>query len=150
GAKLAVLREPFISPRRDGVEESVGQFVVRRLNQEFLDHAIDALVAGIYAGDPSKLSLPHAFPRLKALEDKYGSLIKGQIKGARERKKSAEVSRDRAAKLSFDEGLQVLPDTLASSLGGSLKLNTPVTKLIRAGAGWRVSTSSGESEFGAV
>ena len=48
-AKLAVLREPFIAPRRDGVEESIGQFVVRRFNQEFLDHAIDALVAGIYA-----------------------------------------------------------------------------------------------------
>src|SRR6185437_3097082 len=60
-AKLAVLREPFIKPRRDGVEESIGQFVVRRFNQEFLDHAIDALVAGIYAGDPHKLSLDHAF-----------------------------------------------------------------------------------------
>lgn len=149
-AKLAVLREPFIPPRRDGVEESIGQFVVRRLNQEFLDHAIDALVAGIYAGDPNKLSLPHAFPRLKALEDKYGSLIKGQIKGARERKKSGEVSRDRAAKLSFDEGLQVLPDALAASLGDSLKLNTPVTKLVKSDNGWRIFTNGSESEVEAV
>ncbi len=76
-AKLAVLREPFIKLRCDGVEESIAQFVVRRFNQEFLDHAIDALVAGIYAGDPHKLSLPHAFPRLKALEDNYGSMIRG-------------------------------------------------------------------------
>ncbi len=113
-AKLAVLREPFIPPRRDGVEESIGQFVVRRFNREFLDHAIDALVAGIYAGDPNQLSLPHAFPKLKALEDKYGSMIKGQIFGARDRKKSGEVAKDRAAKFSFDEGLQVLPDTLAA------------------------------------
>ena len=76
-AKLAVLREPFVKPRRDGVEESIAQFVVRRFNQEFLDHAIDALVAGIYAGDPHKLSVTHAFPKLKALEDNYGSMIKG-------------------------------------------------------------------------
>jgi protoporphyrinogen/coproporphyrinogen III oxidase len=150
GAKLAVLREPFIPPRRDGVEESIGQFVVRRFNQEFLDHAIDALVAGIYAGDPNKLSLPHAFPKLKALEDKYGSMIKGQILGARERKKSGEVAKDRAAKFSFDEGLQVLPDTLAAQLGDSLKLNTPVTKLTKTVNGWRVATASGETEFGAV
>jgi oxygen-dependent protoporphyrinogen oxidase len=150
GAKLAVLREPFIPPRRDGVEESIGQFVVRRLNQEFLDHAIDALVAGIYAGDPNKLSLPHAFPKLKALEDKYGSLIKGQIRGARDRKKSGEVAKDRAAKLSFDEGLQVLPDTLAALLGDSLKLNTPVSKLTQTDQGWRVATAGGETEFGAV
>ena len=135
-AKLAVLREPFIKPRRDGVAESIAQFVVRRFNQEFLDHAIDALVAGIYAGDPHKLSLPHAFPKLKALEDNYGSMIKGQIFGARDRKKSGEVAKDRAAKFSFDEGLQVLPDTLAAHLGDALKLNTSVTKLSKAGNGW--------------
>jgi oxygen-dependent protoporphyrinogen oxidase len=149
-AKLAVLREPFVKPRRDGVEESIGQFVVRRFNQEFLDHAIDALVAGIYAGDPNKLSLPHAFPKLKALEDNYGSMIKGQIFGARDRKKSGEVAKDRAAKFSFDEGLQVLPDTLAALLGDSLKLNTPVTKLTQTANGWRVTTAGGEAEFGAV
>jgi oxygen-dependent protoporphyrinogen oxidase len=150
GAKLAVLREPFIKPRRDGVEESIGQFVVRRFNREFLDHAIDALVAGIYAGDPNKLSLPHAFPKLKALEDNYGSMIKGQIFGARDRKKSGEVAKDRAPKFSFDEGLQVLPETLAAHLGGSLKLNTPVTKLTQTGNGWRVTTAAGEADFGAV
>ena len=149
-AKFAVLREPFIKPRRDGVEESIAQFVVRRFNQEFLDHAIDALVAGIYAGDPNKLSLPHAFPKLKALEDNYGSMIKGQIFGARDRKKSGEVAKDRAAKFSFDEGLQVLPDALAAQLGDSLKLNSPVTKLTQTKDGWRVTTASGEAEFGAV
>ena len=145
-----MLREPFIKPRRDGVEESIAQFVVRRFNQEFLDHAIDALVAGIYAGDPHKLSLPHAFPKLKALEDNYGSMIKGQIFGARDRKKSGEVAKDRAAKFSFDEGLQVLPDTLAAELGDSLKLNTPVTKLTQTGDGWRVATAAGEVEHSAV
>jgi len=149
-AKLAVLREPFIKPRRDGVEESIAQFVVRRFNQEFLDHAIDALVAGIYAGDPHKLSLPHAFPKLKALEDNYGSMIKGQIFGARDRKKSGEVAKDRAAKFSFDEGLQVLPDTLAKRLGDALKLNTTVTKLTQISEGWRVTTGRSETEFGAV
>src|ERR1039457_234459 len=149
-AKLAVLREPFIKPRRDGVEESIAQFVVRRFNQEFLDHAIDALVAGIYAGDPHKLSLPHAFPKLKALEDNYGSMIKGQLFGARDRKKSGEVAKDRAAKFSFDEGLQVLPDTQAAQLGDALKLNTPVTKLTQTSTGWRVTTAQGEAEFGAV
>lgn len=149
-AKFAVLREPFIKPRHDGVEESIGQFVVRRFNQEFLDHAIDALVAGIYAGDPNKLSLPHAFPKLKALEDNYGSMIKGQIFGARDRKKRGDVAKDRAAKFSFDEGLQVLPDTLAKFLGDSLKLNSSVMKLTQTSSGWRVTTAQGETDFSAV
>ncbi len=149
-AKCAVLREPFVKPRRDGVEESIGQFVTRRFNQEFLDHAIDALVAGIYAGDPQKLSVAHAFPKLKALEDNYGSMIKGQIFGGRERKKRGEVAKDRAPKLSFDEGLQVLPDTLHEQLGDAVKLNTTGTKLARAANGWRLTTSSGEADHDAV
>jgi oxygen-dependent protoporphyrinogen oxidase len=149
-AKLALLREPFVPRRRNGEEESIAEFVVRRLNQEFLDQMIDALVAGIYAGNPHKLSVRHAFPRLAELEARYGSLIKGQIFGARERKKRGEISKDRAPKFSFDEGLQVLPDTLAAQLGDSLKLNTAVTKLTQTADGWRVATSVGEVEFGAV
>jgi oxygen-dependent protoporphyrinogen oxidase len=77
-------------------------------------------------------------------------MIKGQIFGARDRKKSSEVAKDRAPKFSFDEGLQVLPDTLAAHLGDSLKLNAPVTKLTQINNGWRVTTTGGEAEFGAV
>jgi oxygen-dependent protoporphyrinogen oxidase len=142
-AKLAVLREPFVSPRRDGVEESIAEFVVRRFNQEFLDHAIDALVAGIYAGDPRKLSVVHAFPKLKALEDNFGSMIKGQIFGARERKKRGEVAKDRAPKFSFDEGLQVLPDTLAKFLGDAVQLNASVKRLTQTSEGWSVELEQG-------
>jgi oxygen-dependent protoporphyrinogen oxidase len=149
-AKLALLREPFVSPRRDGKEESVAEFVVRRLNREFLDRMVDALVAGIYAGDPHKLSVQQAFPKLKALEDKYGSLIKGQFFGARERRKTGEISKDRAPKFSFDEGLQVLPDALAAHIGGSLKLKTSVIKLVQTSDGWRVTTSTGEMKHCAV
>jgi oxygen-dependent protoporphyrinogen oxidase len=150
GAKLAVLREPFIKPRRDGVEESIAQFVQRRFNQEMLDHAIDALVAGVYAGDPYQLSLPHAFPKLKALEDNYGSMIKGQILGAKARKKSGEIAKDRAPKFSFDEGLQVLTDGLAGHLGDAVRLNTEISALTKSGDQWLVQTSAGSQEHSAV
>jgi len=142
-AKFALLREPFVPQKRDGKEESIAEFVVRRLNREFLDQMVDALAAGIYAGDPYKLSVQQAFPRLAALEAHYGSLIKGQIFGARERKRSREVARDRAPKFSFDEGLQVLPDALAAQLGDAVKLNTSVTKLTQTVNGWRLTYSEG-------
>lgn len=146
GAKFAVLREPFRPAKRDGQEESIANFVRRRLCKEFLDHAIDALVGGIYAGDPEKLSVQQAFPKLAALEEKYGSMIKGQILGARERKKRGEVAKDRAPKFSFDEGLQVLPDTLRERLGDSVKLNTSVTKLTQDADGWTVEFRSPNGE----
>jgi oxygen-dependent protoporphyrinogen oxidase len=146
-AKLAVLCEPFLPRRSNGEEESIAEFVERRLGREFLDHAIDAMVAGVYAGDPRKLSVEQAFPKLAALETKYGSLIKGQILGARERRKRGEISKDRAPKFSFDEGLQVLPDTLRERLGDAVALQTGVTKLTQTADGWALDlrTTDGEA-----
>ena len=149
-AKLAVLREPFVPPHRDGNEESIAQFVVRRLGQEFLDQAIDPLVAGVYAGDPYKLSMTQAFPKLAQLEAKYGSLIKGQILGGRERKKRGEVAKDRAPKFSFDEGLQVLPETLKQRLGNSVRLNTVVTKMGQTSEGWNLDLRHQDQERSAA
>ncbi len=149
-AKLAVLREPFVPPRRDDADESVAEFVERRLNREFLERAVDALVSGIYAGVPEKLSVRHALPRLYDLEQRYGSLIRGQIFGAGDRKRRGEVARSRARMFSFDEGLQVLPDALAARLGDSLKLRTAVNRLSPVQNGWRVYSAGGESDFTAA
>ena len=115
-AKLALLREPFVRPAAADAEETVAEFVRRRLGAEFLDYAIEPFVAGIYAGDPEKLSVPAAFPRLFALEQKYGSLIRGQIAGARERKRSAEKAKNAAVSFSFREGMQTMTDALARGL----------------------------------
>jgi oxygen-dependent protoporphyrinogen oxidase len=145
-AKFRLLFEPFISRRDELSEESVARFVERRLGREFLDHAVDALVGGIYAGDPQKLSVQHAFPKLHALEQKYGSLIKGQIFGARERKTRGEVAKPNAKKFSFDDGLQVLPDTLKAKLSDRIRLRSPVNKLTHAGEDWIVSSPTNEIE----
>ncbi|MBN2507392.1 MAG: protoporphyrinogen oxidase [Verrucomicrobia bacterium] len=140
-AKGRLLREPFIG--RASREESVAEFVVRRLGREFLDYAINPLVSGIYAGDPARLSIQHAFPKIYNLERRYGSLIRGQILGARERRRRAEVSKAHAKKFSFDEGLQVLPDALHRQLGGAVRLNATVTGVVQSGSGWTVRFTDG-------
>ena len=117
GAKLRLLREPFIAPAPPDAEESIAAFVRRRLGTEFLDYAIDPFVSGVYAGDPEQISVPAAFPRLHALEQKYGSLIKGQIKGARERKRNAEKAKNTAGSFSFRSGMQTVTDALAAAVG---------------------------------
>jgi oxygen-dependent protoporphyrinogen oxidase len=149
-AKLRVLAEPFILPAPDGVEESIGQFVQRRLGQEFLDYAIDPLVAGIYAGDPHLLSVTQAFPKLHALEQKYHSLFLGQFLGARARKRSGEVSKQNAKKFSFDEGLQVLIDELQSRLEKEIETSAPIESLERTEDGWLVELGSCPVECSAV
>jgi oxygen-dependent protoporphyrinogen oxidase len=51
---------------------------------------------------------------------------------------------------SFDDGLQVLTDTLAAQLGDSLKLNSAVTKIVQMENGWKIFTATGEANFDAV
>ena len=127
-AKLRLLREPFIRSKSNE-SESLADFVLRRLGREFLDYAINPFVGGVYAGDPAKLSTAHAFPKLYALEQEYGSLIKGAIKGAKKRKKRAETASKDARMFTFDDGMEVLPRKLAAKLGDAVKPNCPVTGL---------------------
>jgi len=138
-ARLGVLREPFVRRAPHDREESVAQFVLRRLGREFLDYAIEPFVAGIYAGDPAQLSLSAAFPRLHALEQRYGSLIRGQIQGARERARRPEKSKRVAASFSFRHGMQVLTDALARALPG-LHCATRAVELARDANGFFVLT----------
>ncbi len=116
--KFRLMKEPFVG--RAQVEETIAQFVERRLGREFLDYAINPFVAGVYAGNPEQLSVRAAFPKLYALEEKYGGLIKGQIRGSRERKKRAEQSKDRARMFAFKSGMQIFPETIGDALGKSI------------------------------
>ena len=127
-AKLSLLRELFVAPSLPEAEESIAAFVRRRLGTEFLDYAIDPFVAGIYAGDPEQISVRAAFPRLHALEQRWGSLIRGQILGARERKRQKEAAKNTARSFSFAGGMQQLTDALAAALG-ALALKARVTRL---------------------
>lgn len=125
--KLRLLKEPLIG--RGTKEETVAEFVERRLGRELLDYGINPFVAGVYAGNPEQLSVRSAFPKLYALEEKYGGLIKGMIKGARERRGRAEVAKDRARMFSFAKGMQTFPEALARSLGAKLFYNAPVRSI---------------------
>lgn len=147
GAKLRLMAEPFIRRAPADAEENLAEFVLRRIGREFLDYAINPFVAGVYAGDPARLSVKQAFPKLHALEQRYGSLILGQILGARERRKRAEVSKQEAKKISFDEGLQVLTDTLRVQLSETVRLNTPVQRLEQTAEGWTVVSRAGAQEL---
>lgn len=138
GAKLGLLREPFVAKSSPESEETVAQFVRRRLGAEFLDYAINPFVAGVYAGDPESLSVRAAFPRLFEIEQQYGSLIRGQIKGAKERKRSKEVSKQAAPMLAFEEGMQMLTEGVAARMS-DLRLGTRATGMARSDAGWEVS-----------
>ena len=147
-AKLKLLREPFIRAGNPGIEESVADFVRRRLGGEFLDYAINPFVGGVYAGDPEALSLSAAFPRLHELEQQYGSLIRGQLLGARARARDPEKSKQSAAMFTFQDGMQTLTDAIARRLA-RVELGSKVSSVAVGGDGCTVVALSagGRREF---
>jgi oxygen-dependent protoporphyrinogen oxidase len=132
-AKLRLLGEPIVG--RAPAEESIAQFVTRRLGKEFLDYAIDPFVSGVYAGDPARLSVRAAFPKLYALEEKYGGLMKGMILGAGERRQRAEKAKDKARMFSFRGGMQTFPRAIARRLGAKIRYGCDVVAVERGADG---------------
>lgn len=130
-AKLRLMAEPLIKKSKDGYYQSIAQFVRRRLGQEFLDYAINPFVAGVFAGNPDELSVKSAFPKLYRLEEVYGGLIKGMIKGAKERKQRAEQSKQSARMFSFIDGMQTFPKTLAEKLKNRIILNADIIRITK-------------------
>jgi oxygen-dependent protoporphyrinogen oxidase len=140
GAKWRLLAEPF--HRRARSEESIAQFTRRRIGPAFLDWAVDPFVSGVYAGDPARLSVRAAIPRLYALEAEYGSLFVGAL--ARMVRGRGGGAQPRGRLISFRRGMQTLPRAIARELGGSLRLNTAVRTIARSGAKWIARTAEDE------
>ena len=138
-AKLRLMAEPFIGRSNDGYYQSLAEFVKRRLGQEFLDYAINPFVAGVYAGRPEDLSVKSAFPKLYALEEKYGGLIVGTIRSIRERKKRAEVAKQSAKMLSFKNGMIALPKAIEKYFEDRIFLSSEVTSIDQNQNGYTVS-----------
>lgn len=125
--KLRLFKEPFIGRALE--EETIADFVERRLGREFLDYAINPFVAGVFAGNPEQLSVRTAFPKLYALEEKYGGLIRGMIGGRKERKQRDEKAKDRARMFSFSRGMETLPRAIAQKLGDRFRPHSLVSKI---------------------
>jgi oxygen-dependent protoporphyrinogen oxidase len=73
---LEWLRRPA---HRSQEDRSVSDFVADHYGREAVDYLAEPLLAGVYGGDPSKLSVASVLPRFVELEAKYGSLTKGVL-----------------------------------------------------------------------
>ena len=74
--KKRMAEERDIPARLDEQDESLSEFVTRRFGQEVMEKMAAPLIAGIFGGDPIRLSILSTMPRMRALEKQHGSLIK--------------------------------------------------------------------------
>ena len=146
-AKLAVFGEPLTDAGDSPVEESIAGFVRRRFNQELLDYVANPFVAGVFAGDPEQLSVRHAMPRLYAMEQSHGSVIKAMIQRGRARRSAEEGEGEQGGVVSFRDGLGELTDALARDLGPAVRLRAAVTQISRGPKGWTVGAAFQANEL---
>src|SRR2546430_8117922 len=145
----------LVLPRRMAAngsdDESLAQFVRRRLGREALERMAQPMVGGIYTADPEQLSLRATMPRFLEMEREHRSLIRAMWK--RGRQQSATESRGTSGAryslfLSFDEGMQVLSDSLVARLKNvSIRLNTKAESVAfeTTSQQWKIRVSADET-----
>ncbi|OGW12230.1 MAG: protoporphyrinogen oxidase [Nitrospinae bacterium RIFCSPLOWO2_12_39_16] len=116
--KIRMGMELFIPKKESSADESLSQFVRRRLGQEALDKIAAPLVAGVHAEDPDTMSVKSRFPRFVQMEEEYGSLIKGMIAKRREMRRAG--SKGNKPKytmfMTLKDGLSEMPATIVQNL----------------------------------
>jgi len=124
-------------------EESVEQFIRRNLGDEVFYRLIEPFCSGVYAGDPSKLSMKAAFGKIHVLEEKGGSLVGGAIKGMQEKRANPPPPRDPRLPPkpagqtvgSFRKGLQMLPQALERNMADRIRCSWKLESLSRGDDG---------------
>lgn len=141
---------PRHAPDNGSADESLADFVRRRFGREALERMAQPMVGGIYTADPEKLSLKATMPRFLEMERKHRSLIwamwNNRRKLTREEMQGTSGARY-SLFLSFDEGMQLLPDTLAARLpAGVIRLKTNVERIIfdKEKREWTIDTGAAE------
>jgi len=170
-ARMALdLLLPRRQENRSNAEESLAQFVRRRLGTEALERMAQPMVGGIYTADPEQLSLRATMPRFLEMEREHRSLIRALRKQNRSPtvREGSETSGARYSLfLSFDSGMHVLTDKLIERISDfqsqisnntrpdktvSIRLNTTVESITpepsevgENSPQWRLKTSNNET-----
>jgi protoporphyrinogen/coproporphyrinogen III oxidase len=147
--KFRMGMEMFVPRRKTPGDESLAEFVTRRLGRECLEKIAEPLVAGIHTSNPDNMSVLATFPRFVQMEQKSGSLILGMLSSMKNRP-ATPPPRPGAPKttffMSFRNGMQALSDKCVEYIGkGSLRLNAGVKAVELRGHGYAVVLESGES-----
>lgn len=113
-------------------DESVYEFISRRLSADIAERLIDPMTSGIYAGDIRQLSIRACFPKMYEWEQVYGSLIQGAL--SRNSKNTQYLSPFVKTMLkspifSFKDGMETLIHRLTAQLGDALSLNSNVKNI---------------------
>jgi oxygen-dependent protoporphyrinogen oxidase len=127
--KFSILADVFRTSVPPDTDESVATFVRTKFTPELLDRLVGPFVSGIYAGDPEKLSLQAAFPKIYEAQKLSGSVVRGSIRLAKS--KTVTQQTRRPGLYSFQKGTATLTQAIADFLGIAVRYNAKVQQEIR-------------------
>lgn len=139
----------LLLPRRNtNGDESLGDFLERRLGSEVLYQIAEPLLAGIYAGDTHSLSVEATFPQFKEMERKYRSLILGMMLSRKKAPPGEMIGMPEVAKrtvfLSFKNGLLSLIEKLEEKIDGKILLGVGANRIERREGEYWITLGTGE------
>lgn len=141
GGKARVAQEPDLPPAPTAGDESIADFISRRLGREVYETLVEPLMGGIYAGDGRKLSLAATFPQLRQLELKHGSLIRGLVASQQGGSPS-----DYPPFVTFGSGMGELVEQLLARLKGvTILTGVRVNGLQRVEDGYQLALEGGRT-----
>lgn len=139
--KLRMMLEPLV-PKGGCEEETVSEFITRRLGREVLDKTMGPYVAGLLASDPDRANARSVLPRLVALERRYGSITMGAfVHRVLKRRTGTETEA-----FSFRNGMATLVRSLGHSHGIDFRGGHTVAGLSRTKNGWQVAANTAAGE----
>ena len=141
GAKLRLLAEPFVWRRRKQ-EESVAEFIERRLGPQVVSALVGPFLTGVYAGDETQLGARAVFGSLVEADERFGSITLGGLIGAFRR-----GPRGLPGSHSTQAGLGPFARKLAEQLAEPPALGSRVVALGRDTQGFRVDVTSGSGDL---
>jgi len=122
-------------------DRSVSEFFRSHYGQEAVDYLAEPLLAGIYGGDPERLSARSVLPRFVDIEAKYGSLSRGVLA----ERKAAPKRATGPLFLSLRDGMGSLVSALVSAVGKDrFLLGQTVLGLDKVAGGYRLRTPDQE------
>lgn len=134
--KLRLLKEPF-AKKGTRNDESIGDFLERRIGKEAVDYLVDPVFSGIYAGDIYRMSKKAVLPKLAEFEQDFGSIAWGAI---RSEKKKKEI---KPMVLSFKKGIQEFTDAITAQISSHI-IHEEVLSLKKHESAYKVVTEEGE------
>jgi len=143
--KFRMGMELFIPKRKSGGDESLSEFVRRRLGQEIVERVAEPLVAGVHAENPDTMSIKSRFPRFVQMEEEYGSLIKGMLTKRRRMLNSENGKPKWTMFMTLKNGLDELPLTIVKALKMTTIITNKEVSEINKVSGYKIYLKNGDT-----